>query len=399
MLVHNHYGHFATGGEAHVVATEEDLLRQAGTVVERVECTNARRSGESTWSLAGDLYRSDWSRAAYSMMSARVLRFRPDVVHVHNYWFRFSPSVLQAAWDVGVATVMTVHNYRLLCPGVLFFRDGRPCEDCLTRSSLWSLVHRCHSGSLARTALSLRLHRATRRRGLLAGCVNRFIALSEFMKSRLVAGGIPSHLVSVKPNCAPDPLASGGRAGGAGAGAVYVGRLTAEKGLDDLLEAWRGLDYPLTVVGGPVRPVWRDDSRGGPVRFLGELPREQAIAALHAGSFLVFPSRCYEGLPLVVLEAMALGRPVIACDVGGRSELVHHGVNGLLYALGDLAGLRSCVRTFVETPSLRTEMGQKARDLYLREYTPERNIHRLLAVYEEAIAEQRGPDRAPRELR
>jgi glycosyltransferase involved in cell wall biosynthesis len=193
----------------------------------------------------------------------------------------------------------------------------------------------------------------------------------------------------VNPNPVPDP----GRPGPPGRGALYVGRLSAEKGVACLLDAWRLLPGApsLEIAGsGPEAAALRERARGAPgVRFLGEVPRERVPDLLAAAAFAVAPSLCYEAFPLAVAEAMAAGRAVVASDAGAMAELVEHGASGLLFRSGDPASLAAACGRLLADAELSATLGREARARYEDELAPEHGTRRLLGLYAEVAAAPR----------
>lgn len=398
LIVHNHYGDFAVGGEAGVMRAETDLLRSRGHEVLVYERTNAELATLSPTERLRRLWRMPWSPESQRAVGEVLDRFRPDIMHVHNYWLMLGPSIFAAAKERGVTTVLTLHNYRLVCPGGQFLSRGLPCEDCLDGRVWRSVSRRCYPGrSLLKTLLSLRLYRDSRSRGFLASWVDGYIALSRFAGRKFAEAGLPARKIHVKPNFITDPLPPGRRSPEPGTGAVFVGRLSEEKGIESLMEAWKAIPAPLTVVGeGPlIGPL---ASRApSHVSFVGARPRHAVLDHVRGAAFLVLPSLCYEGFPLTVLEAMAVGRAVVASDLGPRREMVQDGVTGFLFRSGDIEDLRRKARRLIDDPDLSRRLGARAREVYLDHYTPDMNYRELMTIFgraREASARRRGTNQS-----
>ncbi len=390
LVVHNHYGNFATGGEAMVMKAEVELLRANGHCVETYERTNAELAQAPLLRRARLLVKGpSWSRSAYAAVGEVLDRFRPDLMHVHNYWLVLTPAVFAAAKDRGVATVLTLHNYRLACPGGQFLRDGKPCELCLGGSGVRVLLHRCYpGGSGVKSLLSWRLYRHTRRRSFHGRVIDAYVALSDFARKKFAAAGLPADRVFVKPNFMADPGVEPSAVGG-GTGAVAVGRLSREKGFACLVQAWRDVDYPLTVIGdGPELSRLRSIAPPS-VRFAGELPHREVLRHVRNAALFVFPSEWYEGFPLSLMEAMALGRAVVASDLGPRSEMISDGATGLLFKAGDSDDLRAKIQALIADDERRRQLGRGAREFYLQNWVPERNYEMLMDIYDRALARNR----------
>ena len=378
LLAHNRYQ--LAGGEDAVVAAEHDLLAENGHNVRLFSVTNDAIAGLSAkLRAAARTAGSAWGRDA---MAREIAAFRPDIVHVHNFFPLLSPSVYDACRDAGVAVVQTLHNYRLICPGGLLMRGGRPCEDCVGASPWRAVLHRCYRGSALGSAAVARMVDTHRRRGTWRSKVDRFIALTEFARSKFAAAGFPADRIAVKPNFVADRAR---RPEGDRAGALFVGRLSTEKGIATLLSAWRTLDMPLRIAGtGPMEGEMLN--AGLPtVTMLGHSTAEAVAEEMARAAFLLVPSVCYENFPVTLAEAFCQGLPVIASRLGAMAEIVEDGVTGLHFTAGDAADLAAKVRWAADHPEDMRRMGRNARRIYEEKYTPAANYTRLRAIYDDAI--------------
>lgn len=387
LVGHNFYRSTAPSGEDAVFRNELALLESHAEVVPFI-----RRNDdidESTLrkkiQLALD---GAWSRRTYDELSALIRSSRPDIAHFHNTFPQISASAYAACRDNGVPVVQTLHNYRYICPGALLMRDGKPCEACLggPLGLLPALAHRCYRGSLAATGAQVYAIAANRWRKRY-GLVSRYIALTEFAAGKLAQGGLPKTRIVVKPNFLPKVPAMGEGGGGY---AVYVGRLTPEKGVGSLLRAWRELrDVPLKIVGdGAERGEYERfaAAEGLPVEFLGHRSQDEILHLAGGARFQVVPSEWYEGFPMVILEAYASGTPVLAARIGSLDEIVADGATGLKFTAGDADDLVAKARSLLSTPD-PAAMRRRARREFEDHYTADKNLNRLLEIYEHAIAD------------
>lgn len=371
------------GGEDQSFETERDLLRDHGEEVITYTVDNDELSALSAPRAA---VRTFWSRRAYRDIRELVDREHPDVVHFQNTFPSLSPSVYYAARRSGAAVVQSLRNYRLWCVNGLFFRDGAPCELCRGRSFAWpGVAYACYRNSRpasATVATMLSTHRVA---GTWDQAVDRYIVLTEFARGRL-AGAVPDDRMMLKPNCVhPDP----GPGDGAGGYALYAGRLSSEKGISTLLTAWLDgdLDLPLRVAGdGPLRDEVEVAARGAMVEHLGHVPHRDLMALIQDAAVQVFPSEAYEAFPRSIVEAYACKTPVIASDLGSTKEIVVDGTTGLLFEPGDPEDLASKVRRFAATDV--AAMRRAARERFESRFSGERNVTRLLEIYEAAIRER-----------
>jgi glycosyltransferase involved in cell wall biosynthesis len=383
LMVHNRYQH--PGGEDTVFAAEGALMRRHGhPVVEYVEDNRSIRS-LGLWDAAG---RTLWSRPAERRLRRLLQRHRPDVAHFHNTFPLVSPAAYYACRATGTPVVQTLHNYRLLCAGATFFREGELCELCLGKNLTWpGILYRCYRRSAAQTALvtaMLGLHRLL---GTWDRQVDLYIALSEFSRRKFIQGGLPGQKIVVKPNFVhPDP----GPGTGPGSYALFAGRLAPEKGLATLLRAWRTLKrIPLLIAGdgpllGQARRFAAAAAGRGSIRVLGYCPRPELLELMKGARFLIFPSPCYESLPMVVAEAFACGLPVVGSSLGATTEIVEHGRTGLLVRPGEPDDLADKASWLWSRPGTSERMGREARAEFLAKYCAGRNYPRLLEIYARA---------------
>ena len=382
LMAHNFYQQ--PGGEDKCFASEAELLRSHGHEVSTYALHNDAIDRMSGLEVAGAAV---WNRKAYKELSGHLRSQSPDVVHFHNTFPLMSPAAFWAAKSHGCAVVATLHNYRLLCPAATFSRDGRVCEDCLGRPSAWpAVVHGCYRGSRPASAVVAGSALAHRVLGTWDRKVDAFIALTEFARRKFIEGGLPAEKVALKPNFLhPDP----GPSEASHDYALFVGRLSPEKGVDTLLAAWRKLadKATLRIVGaGPLSPqVEAASSQSEGVEYLGHRPGPEVMELIAGARFLAVPSIWYEAFGLVIVEAFAKAKPVIASRLGAMTEIIEEGRTGLLFEPGDPDDLAAKVNWAMEHPAEMRAMGQNARELYLQNFTARHNYDRLMEIYGAAL--------------
>lgn len=380
LVAHNRYQ--GRGGEDVVFEAEVALLKGAGHTVETLQVSN-----DAIDSIAGRI-RTVLSVAdnpdGIRVMTEAIDRFGPDVVHVHNFFPLLSPAVFDVCRQKNVPAVVTLHNYRAICAGSMLLRDGRICHKCLDAGhQMWGVIHRCYRGSLPGSAASAYMISSHERRGTWTRPGLRMIALTSFARSIYVQAGFDADMIDVKPNFVSDP----GEPDPAvpREGLLYVGRLSPEKGVDVLLQAAAESGVPLRIAGdGPEFAALRAKAPGN-VNFLGALARPAVMAEMAKARALVVPSLWYEGFPMVVVEALANGTPVIASALGGLAEIVQDGVNGALVPSADVNLLKQSISAFTGDRALSDRCGQAARAAYLKLYTPRENLGQLEAIYQRSI--------------
>lgn len=374
-IVHAHNRYRQPGGEDRVVESERALLENLGCRVIPFDVSNA----ETLLGATVQMSVSPWNPSSYRRFKSVVRSTAPDVVHIHNTWFALSPSSVSASRSQSLPTVMTLHNYRITCAAATLFRDGAPCHDCVGRAGWAGIRHRCYRDSATASLLS------NASSALLRGSdrVTLFAVLTQFAADLFCQAGIPQERIRVVPNFTPDP---GARVSAPAESdrVLFVGRDSPEKGLDLLIDAWTrsGTELRLTVVG-PSNPT-----RAAPpgVEFMGRLSHEQTIELMLESRALVFPSQVYEGQPMVLLEAMAAGLPIVASDWPPIADTV--GPGGYLVPAGAIDQWTNAVSE-IESGKWLDSDSTRGRQRYEAHHSPAVAGHRLMKLYEEAI--QSGP--------
>lgn len=399
LAVHNFYGSSAPSGENRVFEAEVALLRSRGHHVKPFVRHSDDIRGAGAIGLLRGALSTPWNPFAAAALRREVDEERPDVVHVHNTFPLLSPAVFHAIGK-RAARVLTLHNYRLFCPAAIPMRAGRVCTECLDqRSVVPALRHGCYRGSRAATAplaANVALHRLI---GTWRNQVDAFIALSEFQKELMIGAGLPADRVHVKPSFfagMPTVEPWGQRE----PVAVFVGRLTAEKGVETLVQAWAswGDAAPeLRVIGdGDLLPRLMDMAKGSRVTFLGSLPAQAAQRHIARARLLVLPSECYEGSPMVLAEAFAFGTPAAVSNLGPLPSFVESGVDGVLFQPAMPMSLYESVRDAWDTPGMLERLGTGARRTFEHRYTEDANYRALRIIYEAALTRSRGAHMASR---
>lgn len=378
LIAHNRYQQ--AGGEDGVVINEARLLAEQGIDVVPFYVSN---DIITNWAhKLSVLATVAYNARARDEFAQRIAAVRPDIVHVHNFFPLLTPAIYDACLAAGVPVVQTLHNYRTICAGALLLRDGVPCEQCVGHSPYWGMLYGCYRGSRAASAAVAYMIERHKRERTWHRKVTHFIALSDFARQRFIAGGLPADKIIVKPNVvfAHEPTALQPRRG-----ALYVGRLSAEKGVLDLIEAWKTIDCPLTIAGdGPLGPQLRAASTPN-ITFLGNVSRERVYAEMRKAAFLIAPSICYENFPLAIAEAFACRLPAIVSGMGAMAEIVEDGRTGLHFKPHAPDDLADKVRFALRHEEKLPRMGEEAYRFYERHLSPSANIKSLLAIYVRAL--------------
>ena len=328
-----------------------------------------------------------WNKKTRDQIRQRVAHDRIEVVHFHNTLPLISPSAYYGAREAGAAVVQTLHNFRLLCPGANLFRDGKACEKCVGHKlPLPGIVHKCYRDSRSASAAVATLISSHHALGTWQKAVDMYLAPTRFAFNKFVDGGWPADKMVVKPNFVdPDP----GVGPGDGGYAIFVARLSSEKGLETLLQAWEKLDgaVPLKIVGdGPLASSVIEAQRRTPgIEWMGRLPLDAVYNAIGQASMLIFPSRCYETFGRVAAEAYAKGTPVVASRHGAPGDIVREGITGTLFEPGNGDALASAVKKMIADPAALAVLRKNARAEFIAKYTGDANHAMLMDAYAIAI--------------
>lgn len=376
LIVHNDYGKYS--GEEAVVDKMAAMLRGHGYEVAFYRLTSAG-SRETVLGRVHGFIAGIYSPSGVNGMREALRRERPDVVNVHNLYPFISPAALHECHRAGVPVVMTVHNFRLICPTGLFMRDGRPCELCLERGNEWGCVrYNCEHSMLKSIGYALR-NATARITGAYRRNVSAFACITDFQRQKLVQAGYDANKITVIPNSieAPNNYEKID-----GEYVAYIGRLSYEKGYDILVEVARRNPHIKFRFAGATRSQ-NDKLTSDNVDFVGYLQKVELQEFIKHAKFVVMPSRCYEGFPMAILEAAQYGKPTIGPDHGGFSEIIGRGdiAIGRLFRPGDIDDMEQQVVALWNNNQETAELGRKAFEKLHRKYSSEvvyRQWERLL---------------------
>ncbi|MEC4685699.1 MAG: glycosyltransferase family 4 protein [Nitrospirota bacterium] len=347
-------------------------------------------SGQGVVTKLGTALRMLYSFENNKLMRRLLSDYKVDIAHAHNIYHRVCPSVFDVLRKHKIPVVMTLHDYKLGCSTYNFYRDNHICTECLTAGRYRVVKNRCTKGSLTQSLfhyLEAEVH------GLLdiyGKNVTFFICPSLFSLKKHAEIGVDEKKLVHIPNfiniAAYEPDYESHDY------ILFAGRLSAEKGIRTLLDAVRGIDVLVRIVGeGPGGDEYRayaKDKKINNVVFEGYKTGEDLINLFRNAAFLVLPSEWYENAPMTVLEAFAYGKPVVGSDIGGIPEMVVEGKTGLLFKPGDYRELREKINYLISMPSMIAGMGREARKKAEEEYNADVHYQRLMEVYERACGKR-----------
>jgi glycosyltransferase involved in cell wall biosynthesis len=387
LIVHGAYQQF--GGEDSVVRAERELLERHGDEVLLYSRHNDETKTFSAFQKAAFFPQTVYSWKSSGEIADAVHSFKPDVAFVHNVYPLLSPSVYHKLHSLGVPAVQVLHNFRPFCPNGFYYTQGQICEACRGGNYLNAVKKRCYKDSYVLSGL----YALTLGSNRLAGMIDKvagFICLTEFFKIKMQEAGVPDSKLFVRPNFvyAP-PLLDG--AGDAGKYAIYMGRLSPEKGCWTLIHAFEQLpQVPLKILGtGPLEQELKDYVRTkgiGNIQFLGFKSGDEKWELLRNSLCLVVPSEWYENFPVTVLEAFMAAKPVVASRMGGLPYIVEDSQSGLLFESGKVDQLAQQIQRLADDPAGAVRMGARGRTLSETKYGPEQGYSNLMKIFSQVHA-------------
>lgn len=388
LIIHNYYQQ--SGGEDKVVEQESAMLRSRGIETEHYYVHNDSIQSKGLANMAKLAVEAAWSFPEFKRIKELLLRVKPDVVHVHNFFPVISPSVYHACERLGVPVVQTLHNYRLICPAATFMRGNEVCEKCLHGTLLHSIRHGCYRGSQLQTIPVAAMIKFNELIGTWLHKVSRYIALTEFARDKFAESGIPLDRIAVKPNFIHHQTVKA-KYDPNDRYLLFVGRISAEKGVRNLLQAWSQLEdrggLRLVIIGdGPQKAELAAAYSQEDIRFLGKQDGDTVLDCMSRAMYVMVPSIWYEGFPMTIVESYSVGTPVLCSRIGALEEIVEDGVTGFHFQHDDLENIKTVIRRAVAYENYAA-MRQKVAENYAAHYTEEVNVKQLLAIYSEAMEE------------
>ena len=387
LFVHNFYQQF--GGEDAVANSERRLLEDRGEEVLFWTRHNDEIKGYSRSQKLNFLRETISSSRTTTDIKEAVARFKPDVAFVHNVYPLISPSLYPALNTLHVPVVQVLHDFRPFCSNGWFYIDGKICERCKMGNHLHGIIHRCYKDSYLLSTLYSATLGINRQAGLLDK-IDAYICLTGFFKKKILEVGIPEEKIHLRPNFidAP-PLVANSYQHGNGY-ALYLGRLSNEKGIRTLIRAFEKLpEVNLKIVGtGPLEPEVREYARAKDLRnieFLGFKSGEEKWQLIRNSQFAVVPSEWYENFPIVALEYFAAAKPVIASRIGGLPYVVEEGQTGYLFEPGNADDLVATVKRLRNEPAAGATMGRLGRQLVETKYGPEASYNTLMQIFHKVL--------------
>lgn len=381
LFIHNEYQ--VRGGEDSVLENEMKLLKDNGHEVLLYSVSN--KSITNFYDKIKVFKNVHYSSKQMKLISKFIIKNKPDIVHVHNFFPQITPSVFDACIENNVPVVITLHNFRLICPSAILMHKNKIYEKSLKYSAYSTIIDKIYKDSYLGTFAVARMIEYHKRKNTWNLKVDQFIALTKFAKSKFLEAGFSSEKISIKPNFCN---LSNSTLNQKREGVLFVGRLSEEKGIHVLLESWKKMKVKLKIIGdGPLLDKVKNCNNKY-IEYLGFMKQEDIFSEMKKSSFLVFPSTWYEGFPMVILESFANGLPVVASNLGSMGEIIKNNYNGLHFASGDSNDLFKKVDSLIHDKNKCNQLSKNAINDYNEYYSDKKNYKLLLKIYKQVISEK-----------
>lgn len=329
-----------------------------------------------------------YSLEARKKMELLLDEEKPDLAHLHNIYHQISPSILPVLKRKNIPVVMTLHDFKLLCPNYTFLRKGKPCESCQGKYFYKAVIHRCVKNSYWKSlvcSLEMYFHRFLK---IYQDSVDIFITLSQFSKEKMIQYGIPEEKLLLLPNYIDLP--SNGTEKKLGEYLLFFGHLSEKNGVFTLVQAMEKLKgVPLVIAGeGELLPALKEyvrEKKLDNITFAGFLNGKKLEQTIENSLFTVFPAICYHNCPMSILESFAYNKPVIGSNLGSIPELINDGIDGLLFEPGNVEDLAEKIKYLYRHPLLAQKMGISARKKVEEKYSEEGYYKKLFGIYNDLI--------------
>lgn len=381
LIIHNHY--LEKGGEDEVVKAEARLLEEHGHKVILYEKANEYFTKLPFFKKLGFLWQElNFSKVVYSEIKQIIKTEKPNIAHIHNIFITITPSVYRALKEENVPVVQSLHNYRFFCLKGTFFRKGAVCEKCKNRKFFNAVIRRCSRNSFVFSFFLARL--LYKERNLFEN-IDSYIVTSEFSRDKFIELGLEGEKLHLKTNFLTSEQKGISQDNNY---MLFLGRLVDYKGIKTLMSAFKiNPAFNLKIIGdGPLAEEVRGVvSSYDNVEWTGRIKKDLVLEAIKNSSFLIFPSECYENMPLVIIESFAFSKPVLASNLGAVKEFVIDGINGILFEPGNALDLSEKISYLFSHNKERIEMGKNANKFYHERFDKEKNYRYLMSIYAGAI--------------
>jgi len=382
LQIHNEYKY--RGGEDIVVEEEKKILLKNNCKVFQLIKKNINEI-TSIYKIINIVKNLNYSIISKNEVLDNLDRIKPDLVHIHNTFPLWSYSVIDACNEKKIPVVMTLHNFRMICANGTFYRNNQVCEKCLQSSVFNSVKYGCYQNSkLKSIPVSLMINNSNK--GLsIVNKLNKIIVLSEFAKKKFLEANFPKNKIVIKPNFIFDKIKC--KKNTSKSGFLYASRLSEEKGILDLIKAFKKFNFDLNVCGdGPLKSKLENETK---IKYLGFLSKKKLLNLLMKTKFLIFPSKCFENFPTIFLQAFALNVLVIAPKLGSMSTIIKDKHNGVLFKANDVDDMIKKIKWVMSNDDKCNQIIKNAKKDLKKKYTESINYKILMDIYEKTIKENK----------
>jgi len=382
LQIHNEYKY--RGGEDIVVEEEKKILLKNNCKVFQLIKKNINEI-TSIYKIINIVKNLNYSIISKNEVLDNLDRIKPDLVHIHNTFPLWSYSVIDACNEKKIPVVMTLHNFRMICANGTFYRNNQVCEKCLQSSVFNSVKYGCYQNSkLKSIPVSLMINNSNK--GLsIVNKLNKIIVLSEFAKKKFLEANFPKNKIVIKPNFIFDKIKC--KKNISKSGFLYASRLSEEKGILDLIKAFKKFNFDLNVCGdGPLKSKLENETK---IKYLGFLSKKKILNLLLKTKFLIFPSKCFENFPTIFLQAFALNVLVIAPKLGSMSTIIKDKHNGVLFKANDVDDMIKKIKWVMSNDDKCNQIIKNAKKDLKKKYTESINYKILMDIYEKTIKENK----------
>lgn len=342
-----------------------------------------------------------YSHEAKRSLDRMLCEFQPDIVHLHGAYHQLTVSILEPIMQKAIPLVFTAHDLKLMCPAYYFYSPSLGvCERCASGNTISCAVNRCIHNSYAASLLYAAEGALQRISKKYIHAVNGFVMPSRFILNKFRQHGFPPDKLHYIPNffesssdVAVSPHDVAETRAELGSYVLFFGRLSAEKGIKNLISACQKVSLPLVIAGdGPEKDELRKCAQQSNVKttFLGHLQGNRLWTVVQAARCVVLPSVWYENAPKSILEAQARGQIVVASDIGGISEMIDDGVTGYLFEMGNIVQLAEKLHTaFNSSDATRSHVGRAAQLHALATFTKDRYFREMVELYENLLVQKK----------
>ena len=381
LQIHNEYKYF--GGEDLIVEREKNLLLENNhEVIQLIRKNN--NEIKNIWDQLIVSKNLTYSKKSEKIVDEKIKFTKPDIVHIHNFFPLWSPSILNSCKKNKIPVVMSIHNYRLVCANGALYRNGKICELCPKNGLHNAIYYRCYQDSLIKTLPVVNLI-STFRKKKIWNKMNKLIVNTEFAKKKFISFGIPEDKLAVKANFIEEDYKINDSESNKEDFIIYIGRLSKEKGLELLIKAWEKIDFKLKIFGdGPLKQKISNLIKNNEkIELNNFIPNHEVSKQMAKAKFLIFPSEWYEGFSITLLEAFVNKLPVLSSNIGSMQEIIEDNINGILFKSGDVHDLIDKINKMIKNPDLLNNIKDKAYEKYQTLYSKKKNYEILVNIYKE----------------